>query len=65
MTGRLPTYALIIAEVVDYERGDVQIRYVTPDGKDATVWMDTSNVAPLRAEEAESIATQWNIALPG
>ena len=65
MTGKLPAYALIIAEVVEYERGDVQIRYVTPDGKDATVWMDTSNTAPLRAEQAESLASQWSIALPG
>ena len=60
-----PPYALIIAEVVEYNRGDIRIRYKRPDGEEDTIWMDTSSIAPLQKEQAEQISKQWEIGLPG
>lgn len=65
MLSELPPYVLIIAEVVGYERGEVQIRYKKPNGHEDTIWMDTSNITPLQKEQAEEISKQWNIGLPG
>ena len=61
----LPPYALVIAEVIDRQGGDVLIRVTDPDGTSKDVWIDDSNVAPLREEEAARVAEQWKIALPG
>ena len=65
MANRLPPYALIIAEVVDRQRGDVLITVTDPDGTSKDVWIDDSSAAPLQEEEAATVAEQWKIALPG
>ena len=62
---RLPPYALIIAEVVDRQGGDVLIRLTDPDGSSKNVWVDDSSTAPLSEEETAKIAADWRIALPG
>ena len=65
MASELPPYALIIAEVVDYNNGSIHIRYKRPDGEEDTIWMDTSNIAPMQKDAAEEISKQWEIGLPG
>ena len=61
---KLPPYALVIAEVVDCNGGEVHIRYRSSDGQEDTIWMDKSNVALLKKEDAGEISKQWNIGLP-
>ena len=61
---KLPPYALVIAEVVDCNGGEVHIRYRSSDGQEDTIWMDKSNVALLEKEDAGEISKQWNIGIP-
>lgn len=61
---KLPPYALVIAEVVECNRGEVFIRYRKSDGQKDTIWMDKSNVALLEKEDAGEISKQWNIEIP-
>ena len=62
---KLPPYALIIAEVLDRQRGDVLVRLTDPDGSARNIWIDDSSTAPLQEEEAARVADDWRIALPG
>ena len=62
---KLPPYALIIAEVLDRQRGDILVRLTDPDGSPRNVWIDDSSTAPLQEEEAARVAADWRIALPG
>ena len=61
---KLPPYALVIAEVVECNRGEVCIRYRKSDGQEDTIWMDKSNVALLEKEDAGKISKQWSIGIP-
>ena len=60
----LPPYALVIAEVVNRQGGNVLIRLMDADGGPKDVWIDDSSAAPLQEEEAATVAEQWRIALP-
>ena len=47
-TNKLPPYALILAEVINYERGCLRVRLVdAKDGHDVYVEMDDSITAPM------------------
>ena len=63
-TGTAYPWALIIAEVVEYERGNVRVRVTGPDGEDRFVDMDTSSVAPLTDDVADEIAGRFDIDVP-
>ena len=65
MASGLPPYALIIAEVLDKQGGDVRVRLVADSGDPIEIWIDESNTAPLTEDEAAAIAEQWNTGLPG
>ena len=60
----LPPYALIIAEVVDRQGGDVLVRLSDPSGRPTEVWIDDSSAAPLSKDDATEVAEQWRIGLP-
>ena len=62
---KLPPYALIIAEVVDRQGGDVLVRLNDPSGESKEVWIDDSNTAPLSKDDATQMAEQWRTSLPG
>ena len=65
MASGLPPYALVIAEVLDKQGGNVRIRLVADSGEPIEIWIDESNTAPLREDEAATIAEQWKMGLPG
>ena len=64
MVSKLPNYALIIAEVIEYERGTLRIRLTGEDGKPMYIWIDDSNTAPLTEEAAHEISQRYGAHLP-
>lgn len=65
MVNRLPPYALIIAEVLDRQGGDVRIRLVANSGEPIEIWIDDSHTAPLSDDDATEVSDRWNVSLPG
>ena len=65
MANRLPPYALIVAEIIDRQGGDVRIRLVADSGEPIEIWIDDSHTAPLSEDDATEISERWDIALPG
>ena len=65
MANGLPPYVLIIAEVLDRQRGDVRIRLVADSGQPIEIWIDDSHTAPLSENNAAEVSEQRNIELPG
>ena len=65
MASGLPPYALIVAEVLDRQGGDVRVRLVADSGEPVEIWIDDSHTAPLTEDEAAEVSEQWNIGLPG
>ena len=64
-TNKLPPYALILAEVINYERGCLRVRLVdAKDGHDVYVEMDDSITAPLTVEEADEISKRYGADVP-
>ena len=53
-------YALIVAEIIDYDRGELKIRLPGYDGKDVYVIMD-ADAAPLTDERASEICREYQI----
>ena len=61
----MPPYALILAEVINYERGCLRVRLVdAKDGHDVYVEMDDSITAPLTVEEADEISKRYGADVP-
>ena len=65
MSHNLAPYALIIAEVLDKQGGDVRIRLIADSGEPIEIWIDESPTAPLSKDDAAEVSERWNIALPG
>ena len=63
-TGRLPAYVLILAPVLEYERGEVLAGYTTPNGERCEIRIDSEKAAPVSRERAEAIAKDMGIELP-
>lgn len=53
-------YALIIAEVVEYDRGELKIRLPGFDGESVYVVMD-ADAAPLTDEQASELCVEYRI----
>ncbi len=65
MASKLPNYALIVAEVIEYEQGTLRVRLTGQDGEPMYVCIDVSNTAPLTEEEAHEVSQRYGIHLPG
>ena len=64
MSGTAYRYGMVVTMVMKRERGEVQIRLVTPSGSVQDIWIDDSRIAPLSEEQAVELVKQWGIALP-
>ena len=61
----LPPYTLVIAETIARVGGTVYIRLTHGSLKDVVIGIDDACAAPLSKEDAEILASDWNIGIPG
>ena len=65
MTNGLDPYALIIAEVVNYDTGDLKIRLTDSSGKSQIISVSPeNNITSLTKEQAIQVASQYDMELP-
>ncbi len=57
-------YLAIIAEVIEYEHGQVRVRLEGTDGEAVYVWIGDTYAAPLTDEQARVLGQQYDLQVP-